>query len=781
MWRGISRNRTNGNRINGSRMSGSRMSGSRMNGRRMSGSRMSRSKMTENGRSVGGTDRGVRSRSPRIFCMTLLSIILFASTAFAEGTEGPTGTEISEGVPVPTETRRTEQVESKVSEGIESWAAGSTESTESTEHAANERVYLGIDTVHIYENMDSSYSQGYIPKIENGVVHLVVPFLASGPLQGDRLTVELDMGENAPFVYANYRKEVRKEDKQFDGFTEPVQAYVFCCDIALESNRKNGKYPVTVRAVGYSQAGYRAELSSRIFVTVTDGADTPPGGAGTEKPPEQTESAGPDTEKPSGDDPPVIVPDDPNSQGNPSGSGNEGAGQDGQPNAGEGNSGQSIPGETDPGQSGAGEIDSGQSGVEPPGMEIPLTVEPSSKEADTEKADAGEALPADISSGSGYSGGSYGSGDDSGGTEKIHRQPKFLLVSDSLAGKQLTAGQEYEFTTVFQNMTGNEPVYNMKVTLKTESEAVECSCFSFYFGKVGTQETVSLPTCLSVKPNAQAGKVLLTFTFDYENDQGTAYTAAEEVELDVYQPSQLVLEGFRLAPQLYATDTVDSSFAVHNAGKAVAYNVEVEFAGQGLFATGSVFAGDLEAGASYEDELRIYVGNKAMKSLSDTGANGKTALDGADADNAENGRVDTDADGAENEGEDTDAKDSASGGAGTYDGDSEGAGQRNAADVSGNEADEMYGQTTGTLTLTYEDAYGEVYTQTQEFATEILEPQIVTLSVEKPEEQTNQWQAAILTLFGAVFVLTLVLMGWRLRKSKNALADLLAAQRERNA
>ncbi len=673
-----------------------------------------------------GIRRSVRGSLPP-FCMMLLSVILLAPTAFAEETEGLTGAKISEDISVLAEKQRTEQIESNVSESIESWAAGSTESTESAGHTENERVYLGIDTVHIYENMDTSYSQGYIPKIENGVVHLVVPFLASGPLQGDRLTVELDMGENAPFVYANYRKEVEKADKQFEDPSESVQVYVFCCDIVLESNRKNGKYPVTVRAVGYSQAGYRAELSSRIFVTVTDGTDTPPSGAGTEKPPEQTDPTGADTENPSGDDPSAIVPDDPGGQGNPTGSGNEGAGQDGKPNAGEGNSGQLNPEETNPGQPGAGETDPGQPGAEAPDMEIPLTVESPSEETDTEKTDTGEALSANFGSGGGYSGGGYGDGGGFGGAEKIHRQPKFLLISDSLAGKQLTAGQEYEFTTVFQNMTGNEPVYNMKVTLKTESEAIECSCSSFYFGKVGTQETVSLPTCLSVKPNAQAGKVPLTFTFDYENDQGTAYTAAEEVELDVYQPSQLVLEGFRLAPQLYATDTVDGSFAVHNTGKAEVYNVKVEFAGQGLFATGSVFAGDLEAGASYEGELRIYVGNKTMKSLGDTG-------------------IDGNGDGTE--------------------------------DAAKN--DELYGQTTGTLNLIYEDAYGEVYTQTQEFVTEILEPQIVELSVEKPEEQTNQWQAAILLLSGAVFVLILALMGWRLRKSKNALADLLAAQRERN-
>lgn len=600
-------------------------------------------------------------------------------------------------------------------------------------------VFLGIDTLHIYENMDSSYSQGYIPKVENGIVHLVVPFLASGPLKRDCLTVELDMGENAPFVYANHRKEVKQEDFQFEDYTDPVEVYLFRCDIALESDRKNGKYPVTVKAVGYSEMGRRAELASRIFITVTDGTDSGPGQtdpaeSGTENPPGQTDPAEPGTENPPGqtdptesetEEPPLIVPDGPGGNGGSGGAddGNEGQNGEQSGNQNENQSGGQSGnqnGETNPGGTGSGE----------PDTEEPLTEEPETEEPVTGESDTEQSLPDDFGGG-GYSGGGYAGGGDIGGSaEKIHRQPKFLLISDSLDGEQLTAGQEYEFTTVFQNMTGDEPVYNMKVTLKTDSEAVDLGCSSFYFGKVRTQETVFLPTYLSVKPNAQAGKVVVSFAFEYENDQGSAYTAAEEVKLDIYQPSQVVLEGFRLASQLYSTDTFDGSFAVHNAGKVAVYNVKVDFAGRGLFSTESVFVGNLEAGASYEGELRVYVGNKTMKSLGDTGSSGKNASDNADA--------------------------------------------------SGDDADERYGQTSGTLTLTYEDAYGEVYTQTQEFATEILAPQVVKLSVEKPEEQTNQWQAAILVLTGVIFALILAFMGWRLRRSKNALADLLAVQRERD-
>ena len=70
------------------------------------------------------------------------------------------------------------------------------------------------------------------------------------------------------------------------------------------------------------------------------------------------------------------------------------------------------------------------------------------------------------------------------------------------------------------------------------------------------------------------------------------------------------------------------------------------------------------------------------------------------------------------------------------------------------EAEESaYGQTAGTLTLTYEDADGEVYTQTQEFTTVIEKPQIVELTVEKETVQTNEWYGAVLVLLVLLFLL----------------------------
>lgn len=509
---------------------------------------------------------------------------------------------------------------------------------------------LEIDTAHVYENMKTSYAQGYIPVVENDTVHLVVPFLAQEELRGDRLTAGISMPENAPFVYANFQKEVKKEVCLFE---ESVEVYLFQCDIILEKARKNGKYPVIVQASGYTETGASVQGAYRLYITIADGT----GG----DPPE------PDTPgNEPGHDEPVTEP---------------------QPN--------------EP--------------VTPVTPEEPDTEEPQT-EPDTEDPSA---LPADggYTGGGGYSGGSYSGGDYGGAaeTEKIYHQPKLLLKSNSLSGQRIQAGLEKEFVTVFANTSQSDSIYNLKVTLKPADNSLSLTTTSFYFSRVYPQETITLTTGAAAAVGAESGQQAVTFSFEYENEKGTVYNASEDVFLEIYQPAQAVLEDFALPSKVYSQETVETAVRIRNTGKTAIYQARIELNAPGLFATEAVTAGNVEAGAVFDGSMRIYVGNKNMESISQ------------------------------------------------YDAEAE---------------ESAYGQTAGTLTLTYEDADGEVYTQTQEFTTVIEKPQIVELTVEKETVQTNEWYGAVLVLLVLLFLLIIAILGLRLKRSRDRLADLLAAKKK---
>lgn len=509
---------------------------------------------------------------------------------------------------------------------------------------------LEIDTAHVYENMKTSYAQGYIPVVENDTVHLVVPFLAQEELRGDRLTAGISMPENAPFVYANFQKEVKKEVCLFE---ESVEVYLFQCDIILEKARKNGKYPVIVQASGYTETGASVQGAYRLYITIADGT----GG----DPPE------PDTPgNEPGHDEPVTEP------------------QPDEP-------------------------------VTPVTPEEPDTEEPQT-EPDTEDPSA---LPADggYTGGGGYSGGSYSGGDYGGAaeTEKIYHQPKLLLKSNSLSGQRIQAGLEKEFVTVFANTSQSDSIYNLKVTLKPADNSLSLTTTSFYFSRVYPQETITLTTGAAAAVGAESGQQAVTFSFEYENEKGTVYNASEDVFLEIYQPAQAVLEDFALPSKVYSQETVETAVRIRNTGKTAIYQARIELNAPGLFATEAVTAGNVEAGAVFDGSMRIYVGNKNMESISQ------------------------------------------------YDAEAE---------------ESAYGQTAGTLTLTYEDADGEVYTQTQEFTTVIEKPQIVELTVEKETVQTNEWYGAVLVLLVLLFLLIIAILGLRLKRSRDRLADLIAAKKK---
>ena len=236
---------------------------------------------------------------------------------------------------------------------------------------------------------------------------------------------------------------------------------------------------------------------------------------------------------------------------------------------------------------------------------------------------------------------------------------------------------------------------------------------SFYFESVAPQETIELTTTLLVSPAAEQKNIPLEFSFDYENNQGTAYTGTEQVGISVRQSVQAVMEGFTLPEKVYALENITAGLKIRNMGRAPVYNVRVELSGEGLFPVESIFAGNMEAGASFDGSMKIYVGNKKMETA-----------------------------GEETEGDEK----------------------------------EKYGSVTGKLMLTYEDAFGKTYTQEQEITTVIQKPQITELKVEKEKKETNQWWVVSLVLVFMLFAGILMIQGWKLKKNKDLLADMRARE-----
>ena len=137
--------------------------------------------------------------------------------------------------------------------------------------AASMGAPLSIDSGHLYEGMERSYAEGYLPAVSGGKALVVLPLLsdsASGPL-----AVSVNLGDPAlsPFVYRNYQQQFAK--KSFTFGKETVECYLVQFSLELAKDRVNGCYPVTFTASGVTDSGEPFAQDFTVYVSISDGID----------------------------------------------------------------------------------------------------------------------------------------------------------------------------------------------------------------------------------------------------------------------------------------------------------------------------------------------------------------------------------------------------------------------------------------------------------------------------------------------------------------------------
>ncbi|WP_302416325.1 hypothetical protein [Blautia marasmi] len=467
--------------------------------------------------------------------------------------------------------------------------------TEDGSGKPEEEVHLGIDNRHIFEGMENSYADGYVPVEEGDNVKIVIPFTADGELKDNTLTVALDFAgdKEAPFQIKNYQKDINPQTVTFDG--ETTEVYLYTEDILLQETRVKGQYPVKAKAEGFDKNGEPVSLEYVVFVNVTGNGEIP----GNEE-----ESA-------------------------------EGPSQ--------------------------------ETGMEPEG-------------------DSGVGQSSEASE------------------EAVMHQPKFILEQCSLDGSILDAGSSQTAELVFRNKSKEFTACNVKVTITEEGEGnnLVFGRTSDYYETVRPGGTVVWKEELQIQDNAKEGNVPVKFTFEYENEKGTAYTGTETYTLRIRQPARVSLANYRVPAKVYSTDTISSDLQILNLGKSTVYNVRVSSQGRGIFAVQTFYAGTLEAGQSLQGNLSLYAGARNMESIHE--------------------------------------------------------------EMSGTDR-EKYGKTEGTLVLEYEDIYGQTYSQGVAYETEIQAPKVLSLKADKKEE-TNQWWVSVLVLLGAGLIGGFFVQSMRIRNLK---------------
>lgn len=128
---------------------------------------------------------------------------------------------------------------------------------------------LEIDSQYLYNGMDMTYEEGYLPHVEGGVMSIVLPLRCTGELWDNKLDATISL-ESGPFVVENFRKTFRLETHRTQ-YGEDREAYLVTFDILLSDSRRNGTYPVTITTSGFDRLGNSIQTAFTLYITITDG------------------------------------------------------------------------------------------------------------------------------------------------------------------------------------------------------------------------------------------------------------------------------------------------------------------------------------------------------------------------------------------------------------------------------------------------------------------------------------------------------------------------------
>ena len=192
------------------------------------------------------------------FAIFLIVILCFLSTALAEG-DIPDGQETStqtEVTPTPSPTPTATPTATP-----EATTQPSPEPTSKPTPVVDQLI---IDSWHLYDGMDRTYQQGYVPRVVDGRAYIILPLL--GETYDGKVTVTADLGNTtgSPFVFGNYSQTA-------GGWG----TYFFVFEIPLIKDRINGSYPVTFKADYLDVLGNQTQQTFTVHVTITDGDDPP--------------------------------------------------------------------------------------------------------------------------------------------------------------------------------------------------------------------------------------------------------------------------------------------------------------------------------------------------------------------------------------------------------------------------------------------------------------------------------------------------------------------------
>ncbi len=190
-------------------------------------------------------------------------------------------------------------------------------------------------------------------------------------------------------------------------------------------------------------------------------------------------------------------------------------------------------------------------------------------------------------------------------------KPKLIIDKYSFEPNIANAGENFVMNLSFYNTNSQKAVKNIKIFLtsdeKTDKESNSAggsvftpvdSSNTFYIDNIPPKGRVEKKITMFSVPDAQAKTYTLTANFEYEDSDGTEFTATELIGVPVVQKSKLESGELTYLPEAFVGQPTPISVEFYNTGKVTLYNMMVKLEGDFQTENGSYYVGNFNNGSS---------------------------------------------------------------------------------------------------------------------------------------------------------------------------------------
>ncbi len=196
---------------------------------------------------------------------------------------------------------------------------------------------------------------------------------------------------------------------------------------------------------------------------------------------------------------------------------------------------------------------------------------------------------------------------------KNNSTPRLMVTEYEVENGYIKPESETELSITIKNTSVSKSVSNIKLSLKEDSGEIRPEDVGTTSVRaIGAGREYVWTVKLTATKSAQATEHKLNLSMEYEDADGTSYSASDVILVQVRQTALLDLSGARLPAKAVQGGTLMVPVTFMNTGKGTLYNCKMDFEVEGLDDGGTTFVGTIESGQSATGNGSLRVGTDVL-------------------------------------------------------------------------------------------------------------------------------------------------------------------------